>query len=355
MSSYAKHQPALSERAQLVDKLDTEMRTRTDLTYYTTPHFIVIYNGNRSLYKNFGGWLDTHPASLANFLEDKLLEVTDLLDISQPTKTQVITVRNKGISDSQSAGYHSGRREHRLSRHVSNDLRYSHVFPSKKRYPGGQPGIYESSIHEALGHGISQPALFDEIEKERNRIDFLREGFANYVTHRVLGVDSHDVLIGQIIDYAAYNLSERDYDNISPARLIKIGRKKGYLSNIPLQDFFRLRTQDFDVSQSAGIFSGPSKTNPDYYRGPSFIKLLVDEFGVDRFKDWISKVNSEKFYQSLTEIYGKTPEELEREWHQAILDRPFSQNRFSLMITEDCRMDRKRRRAIQKMYRQLAE
>lgn len=328
-----KPQETSSPKERAVAIVKKEVANRSDRTYAASDHFIVVYKNIPNIYRKFGSWLDTHPLSLAAFLEGELPKAVNHFQIDTANTVQVVDIRSGGFLDYMH-GYHSGSRRHILSFEIdaeeekkkTSGIGFSHVFPRGKDEFGKRPDIYETAIHEAIGHGIVTPALLGDEESKAREVRFLEEGLAEYTTDLLIGRDSHDVIARQMVDDALlvyYKVKIDGTDAYSREEIIKRLDEKGFLTNVSLANYFKLKFDDLDIAKSNDSLSARV---PDYYRGASFVKYLIDTYGVEQFKSWAKNVTPESFYTTLETAFGKPRDVIESEWKKAVMKNDFKDN-----------------------------
>lgn len=308
-----------SERMQIIDRLDREAQYNPNLKYSTTNHFIVVYRGGEDVYKGFGGFLDTHPSSLAEFLESKSGEVAKHLQIDLPDAFQVVEVKKGGVLTIGDSGLHFHNRTRTFSSKEWENARFSWVRPGQAK-ESSLPGIYGTAAHEAIGHGQVSEVIFpNPLHTEKN--DFLAEGLANYCSDIALGTDSHQRFVGEMLKAAERQFvdfrGKWSLDSQSPEQIGKKVQKRSMGTFVPINSAFRL----YDPQKSTGIeqnkFLGPK--DEYYYQGASFIKFVMDKFGPNVLKDWLRDATKDNFYSSLEGLTGTSFNEMQREWREIVL------------------------------------
>lgn len=315
-----------SERFQIVDKLDKELEHDSHLAYFTTTNFIVVYRDIPEIYKSFSGWLDTDPSSLGMYLEDKLGVVQRHFGIHDLKGFEVVQVKKGGIFNFFMGGSHSGGRRTQIDiDDPYEEARFSHVFSRGKGKRSPEPSIYSTAVHEAIGHGFINTTLMEGKNPDR-RMGFVEEGLASYISDIAGSISSHDVLVETMIEGANWVFPQnlRNFE-LSEEDLKKKMRKTGFMNNIPLADLFKLKSTSFQADKNRKSMAG---SLPNYARGASFIKYVIDAFGIDKFKKWLNRINKINFYDGLREVYGVEIDELEEGWKNAVLRNSFKDNPF---------------------------
>lgn len=328
----------LVERNKLVDSLGRESKRKHNFLYSATDHFVVIYRDVPDIYKVFGTWIDTDPDSLAQFLESKLPKVLSHFDLKEPKMFQIINVRKESFLNIFEGGRHVG------SKKNSPTLAYNDVFSKKSQASEGsvfliedEPFIYSTAIHESIGHGVVSTALMGSLENKARGIRFLEEGLAAYATDIANDRSSHQVVQKVIAHDVSWVLGKKGMSASEDEVKYEFEKAGNFLttSGIPLKDFFKLKSAKFDASKTAGSEGGGLEIIFTYYRGASFVKYLVDAFGIGKFKSWIKDVSSDNFYDSLSKTFGVSVEELEKGWRDSVLIEDFTQNPFLKPYTEE--------------------
>lgn len=328
----------LAERNKLASTLNHESNRKHGFRYSVTDHFVVIYKNIQDIYKAFGAWIDADPNSLARLLEARLPKILSHFNLLEPKTIQVVNVRKSTLLNVFVAG------EHLRPKKDSSTLSYNNVFFSKTKASEDsisliedKPSIYTTAIHESIGHGIVGTALMGSFENKARNIRFLEEGLASYATDIVNDRNSHQIMQRVIAHDAGWVFGKKGM-SVSEDE-IKHGFEKAgnflFTGGIPLREFFKLKSAKFDASKTAGFEGGGLKKVITYYRGASFIKYLVDTFGISKFKSWVRDVSSDNFYNSLSLSFGVSVEELEKGWRDSVLIEDFTQNPFLKSYTEE--------------------
>ena len=323
------------ERSELIAGLQGE-QAQGRLLFAETDHFIVVYRDIPEIYREFAGWMDTHPAALAQHLEAALGEAKDLFRVTLQDTFQVVEVKKGGLFSL--GGVHTGGKRRLLSLKEWEHARFSQVYSRKRRAGFTEPAIYGFAVHEAIGHGVIGRALFgDEVfRKAPNKIspelDFFLEGIATYTQYSLSGVDPHDYMRQAMLDAALLRFTDLTgrwrLGTLPEDEMIEHVRRFSRNDGFSISGVFKL--------QQRGEGRGESQDTTDkvdlkalfakYSRGGSFVKFLIDRYGVEAFKQFSRQASSGDFFASLVQVTGRTVEAIEREWKEAVLTDAFLYN-----------------------------
>lgn len=271
------------EKHKLLTQLEAESQVNPNFSYAATGHFIVVYN-SPGIYRYFGSWLDTDPNSLAEFLERGLTQAVNHFQIDNPDTIQYVDVKSGMLG--MGGGLHLGTSRGYVPLKEWQHARFSKVFSGKlyQPTPNNKPGIYGGAVHEAIGHGIiariltgipiNRLELLSRLIRRPHSINFLEEGLANYVENLVMGIDPHDEMRTYLISAALDRFMSGDgnweLNKRSQSDIEKVVRKKSTWADFAISDFFKLRKNN-----SKQPLPDDFHSNPDYYRGSSFIGYFV--------------------------------------------------------------------------------
>lgn len=310
-----------TERMRIVDRLDGEAQYNPDLQYFTTNHFIVIFRGRENINKKLGGFAEEQPSGLANFLENRVERVASELQIQLPDTFQVVEVSKSGgwlINH----GTHYGDREGVYKHKVWEKARFNKV-KLTDGVVNGYPELYYNASHEAIGHGILGEVLFNQWNSASWQSSFLVEGLAVYGANLAVDKDSHFDFLAHIVqgaeDFRAFT-GKFKIDEMTDNDLVTFSGKKPFLKG---DDFLSARDAFSLIDQKTGkgvnrsqVAFGPQH---DYYRAPSFIKHIVDNYGVDVVEEWLKMAEFHNFFTSLETLTGKRLSEIEQDWKRSVL------------------------------------
>lgn len=216
--------------------------------------------------------------------------------------------------------------------------------------------LHNISVHEAIGHGNIET----QFRNGQLPIKFIREGLADYITHYCTGNNPHDVIGAYLVDtaYLAFEQARRK---------VKKGiseRKKTDIC-VPFQKTDMSISGVFVLRQGeTGFIRSEAQSRLDvYFRGASFVKYFIDTYGVDKFKAWLNNITRENCYETLTEITGKSLDEIETGWKESVLqDGHIVDNPHILGQEVETNLDprqrqqkRQERETIQAIYEQYAD
>jgi hypothetical protein len=323
--------PLLPEKEQIISRYKKKAANNPEFCFAVSPHFIVAYR-NRRIYENFGSYDGTDPKLLVDFLEAGLDKIKSEFKINIPDNTfQVIDVSNPLLrrhSQRNITGDHFENKSKKTSRRRWNNAQFSKVYAIPSYIPGIDiPSAYATAVHEAIGHGYVGSRLFSDRFFQHNTIPhFLLEGLATYVTHEVIGVSPHDVLRDALVR-KAYSLFTNGYKEW-----------QGQLSQEEIErkinntSFMRFSIKNIFSLGNEEELSGDTCLEEKDVRGSSFVKFLIDKFGINFFKELCCDIATaglseereptaiQNYYKILANITGCSIKDLEGEWKREVLN-----------------------------------
>ena len=353
------------ERKKLLYQLEKDQK-KGKLLFASTDNFIVIYKDIPTIYRKSGSWLDTHPKSLADFLEIKLKSAINHFQLDPPQNIQVVEAKKGFILSSQ--GQYTDNTKGVLSFKEWENTKFSHVYSNRRRQEGfKEPIIYQSAIHEAIGHGVLMNNFLTEEAVnaigENAGLSFIKEGLAVYAEYYLSGLDTHDYLRSMMEYHARMQLSNLDWDlkidNLTKKQIKKRVQKVGFVG-FSIAGVFSLSNKD--LSPSSINSNNKEELNSffgKYYRGGSFVKYFIDRYGMSTFKNWTKSLNTKNFYVSLEEVSRKSIKDIEQEWRDDVLTEKLFNNPIiedeERKLTEDQKQKRlNERKDIFHLYKQYS-
>lgn len=354
------------ERSKIVANLKKEQE-KGKVLYAETDNFIVVYRDIPKIYRKFDSWLDTHPRALAQHLEIKLEEAKEHFQFDIPDTFQVVEVKSGGLL---LGGYHTGKRRGILSLKEWEHARYSKVFSEKRKDAFVEPAIYSTAVHEAIGHGIIDKELIGEYAtppyKRKPELNFLIEAIATYTEYTLSGADPHDYFRDAMREVALLQFAGLDgkwklgsLTEEQTRKRVKKVSKAGV--GFSVSEVFKLKGDGLKDAESVKPKDGDNLNDlfARYSRGGSFVKFMVDRYGIETFKRWTSQLNSSDFFESLEQVTGKTVSEIEREWKDEVLtdlflDNPITEERERGLREETKRERAGQRKLIMDLYRKYS-
>lgn len=313
------------EKCAVIEKFRAEQEREPSIKIGQSEKFVVVYRDAPKIYESFGAWIDTDPSALAEYLEQRLAALAEHFRVTVPNRFYVVEVIKGAMFK---VLYRSGENMWNVSRHhfpESDGVKFWDYANFSKVYSRwsytdkkGKPNIYKVAVHEALGHGFIEKELIPDDTPE---IHFLIEGLASYVQYAGAGLNPHDYFREILVILAEGHFSSLFYgwvlDRDSPKEITKKMREQDPIFGSLMDAFF------LDGPKSNIFGAGMFKKTGDYPRGCSFVKYLIDSYGVDMFKDWIYQVTRENFFSSLELMTRKSMPVIEEEWKQEVLNREF--------------------------------
>jgi len=326
-----------SERGQIREVLKARKASGEEILMGETEHFVVVYRGGRDVYRRFGSYLDTHPMSLAQFLEIKYHNIFQQFQLdSGITGTHLVEVgrlrENLFIS-----GVHKGDKHERYDDHNWETVRFSDVksntFPGK--LSSNYPQVYQTATHEVLGHSVFQPILMPQIsisqeDYRKNFLGFASEGFATYIENLAIGIDSHKLYGKILFNEFAFNPPFGLYMTLLNMnhRLVEIDKKWGD----PQKPIIFEDTKEMGkMIKDSGMFMDlkncfnmgwQEELSPNishYPRGASLNRLIFDTYGPDIFRQWTLGVNRDNYGHLISDITGLSRQAISQVWKSTVL------------------------------------
>jgi hypothetical protein len=233
-----------------------------------------------------------------------------------PDTFQVVDVYRGGRFKSLiEGGSHSGR-QRGWSFTEWERARFNKVNARTKKQKG-EPEIYQTTLHEAIGHGYIAPSILPASwNTEDGYFPFITEGLATYVEYAGLGKNPHDYFRKTLAYLAFEKFTDIDgkWKELDSAQVSKKIQEKSSIYDMSIRDVFRIFSDEKILSKDR------SHDLSDYVRGGSFIKFFIDRFGMDKFRSWARTTNRGNFSANTMEITGMKTEDIERDWRREVLD-----------------------------------
>lgn len=306
----------VQERQKVIDGIRSDGVKNPDIHFSESPHFIVVFRDNQP-YEDFDAPGFQGPEDLAYYLEGGLKIAIDTFGIQTPDTFQVVRVERGGRMR-MTQGTHHHNQEGLISIKNYDHARFNKVKSRGKTIKPLIPLAYTTALHEAVGHGVLAPGLLSD---EGREIPFLNEGLSTYIEHLASGRNPHDYLISEMHSHALSRFQNLwgKWKEMKPEQIAFATTQRG-INDLSVANLFKLTANGEDVTKRdyASIRNGATNY-ADYSKGGSFTKYLIDKFGIETYKRWVSTVTRAGFVHSLEQATGLKLEELERGWKQEVL------------------------------------
>lgn len=353
-----------SIRQKAVLEIEKAQQKDPSFSYGASDHFITIYKDPR-VYSDFG----LQPPSLNAHLESALAHASQHFGIEVPPKLHAI-----GIGTSKFLGMQivekpydykekawkyalGAKSESIFGIRPQSGIIFSDIASSRKKGVGGKPAVFEDAVRIGVGEGFILPALMTEWAEDWSNLHLLRDGIGYYIHFMESGVNPHDVMRKEMVDYAMQperfgkiGGDFRDPQSMSADKIIKLlGKREGMRGNISMARMFALRAKNDRFTYDR---DGRSQLTSEsaYYRGASFVKYLIDTLGIDGFKNLVAKISTGSLERDLQGKVGMSISDVERGWKNAVLQ-GFEENPLlDVQEAERPRMPKAPRDKIKEIY-----
>ncbi|MDP3724622.1 MAG: hypothetical protein Q8R11_03240 [bacterium] len=324
-----KEHDSLLRPEDLLKRLHTRAQKEPSFSFGRSEHFVVMYTRGIHPLHFHPSWIDSHPISLAQYLEAELLQVAEHFELTIPATVHFISVRQPlwlvpldGINyGAEMSSFPFGKGE------KLQDASWSTIFSrseGSKKYTPPVPPFYSSAVHEAIGHGFMLDTLLRQWkDKRENAIPFLNEGIAYYIENLHFPERMHD----NIIFYIAFRALKafpnlRDgftFDGLSTNFISsQMDIARGF-SGLKTGAFFNLRESRAGKRWFQRRFGEAFEEH--YFRGRSFIASFIRHYGADKFCLWASLVaDTGILIGTLESVIGASIEEVESQWKKDVLE-----------------------------------
>lgn len=317
-----------------------------------TRHYAVFFSDAKALSTDIATGGEMSPAKLGEHLEAKHEAALELFRLPDSPIFRSVLVR---MADEREAPLPPQGKNTEYSDGKRANLTFVFLHPDNRIADVKNTGVDDLrhiAVYGAIGHGLVRKEL-----DTSTQVRFLSNGVADYATWMIHGVDPHDVMGQHLVDNAR-NAFGKTRRNISG----DISKKQA--SEVCLQPHNTISISGtFFLHRESGTGQEKPEELADFYRGASFIKYLVDVYGMETFKTWAKNVDADNFYSSLTKMTGKSVGELQQEWKETVLqDEHIADNPLILagektagLSPEQSERERQEREEIQEVYRRFAD